>query len=291
VIGLFAPLGVVAIGCALVVALSDRVRPNLAARLLVIATASMTLVGLLSGWLLALVFLAHAPVTHAAFSWCSEPLGVHGPLPVWLGAPSLLLAPWATLRCACALNDWARSRRIGHGGVEIVDSAEPLAFTTPGPAGLVVVSRSLLRQLNSQDRAAVFAHEASHARHRHDRYLLVAAFASATLVLEPLARSLRFNCERWADEEAALRVGDRRIVAHALGRTALASGDIPYTSPAMYRTDVTARVEAMLSAPLPSSASVRFTALGAALTLAAVAVGASVQLHHIASFLTALCPT
>jgi Zn-dependent protease with chaperone function len=290
-ISLFAPLAVAAFGCLIVAALSGRLRPEMAARLMLAATALVTVILILSSWVLALVFLGHAPLTSGAFAWCSEPLGVHGPLPVWLGGPSLLLALWASLRCARSFRDWASARRHGCGGVEIIDSANPVAFTAPGPAGLVVVSNSLLAVLDSGGRAAVFAHEASHARHRHDRYLLVAGFASATVILEPLARSIRFACERWADEEAAARVGDRRIVARALGRTALASTDVPQSCPAMFRTDVTARVEAMLAAPLPSSARLRLTGASAALVLVAVAVGSSVQLHHIAQFVSALCPT
>ena len=37
----------------------------------------------------------------------------------------------------------------------------------------------------------------------------------------PLARQVRFNTERWADESAANEVGSRALVARAIARVAL----------------------------------------------------------------------
>ena len=45
----------------------------------------------------------------------------------------------------------------------------------------------------------------------------------ANPLLRPAARAVEYTVERWADERAATAVGDRRLVAHAIGRAALAA--------------------------------------------------------------------
>ncbi|MCZ0993311.1 hypothetical protein O1L44_09595 [Streptomyces noursei] len=82
----------------------------------------------------------------------------------------------------------------------------------------------MLRALPPAEREALFAHERAHLAGRHHLFLLAAELAA---VCHPLLRELRsplaYALERWADESAAARVGDRQVTARAIGRAALAA--------------------------------------------------------------------
>ncbi|CAN5754244.1 hypothetical protein BH20ACT4_BH20ACT4_06730 [soil metagenome] len=67
-------------------------------------------------------------------------------------------------------------------------------------------------------------YERAHVTHHHHRHLATAEVAAAIMPLvRPLLTRLRFATERWADETAACEIGDRRLVARAIARAALAS--------------------------------------------------------------------
>ena len=109
------------------------------------------------------------------------------------------------------------------GSLVVLDSDMPDAFTTPEATGRIVVTRGMLRALPADERAALLAHERSHLSHRHAWWATAADLAArANPTLVPTARTLRNAVERWADEDAAARLGDRRLVARALARAALA---------------------------------------------------------------------
>lgn len=117
-------------------------------------------------------------------------------------------------------------RRLGAGadGLVIVSDPEPEAYALPGISGRVVVSTAMLRALPPGERRAVLAHEASHLRHRHHLYTLAAGIAAAANpLLRPAAAAVRAGIERWADEDAARDLGDRRLVARAVARAARAT--------------------------------------------------------------------
>ncbi|MET7730273.1 M56 family metallopeptidase [Streptomyces sp. NPDC005402] len=133
----------------------------------------------------------------------------------------------------------------------VLDDDAPIAFALPGKPGRVVVSRGMLRCLSDRERAALLAHERAHLRGRHHLFQGLWRLAAA---LNPLLRSLvvagDFVLERWADEEAAARVGDRTVVAHAVGRAALASTGVSRPA-ALAATGgvVPQRVRALLAPP------------------------------------------
>nr|WP_246094338.1 hypothetical protein [Streptomyces griseofuscus] len=82
----------------------------------------------------------------------------------------------------------------------------------------------MLRCLGDREREALLAHERAYLRGRHHVFQSVWRLTSAlNPLLRPVAVAGDFVLERWADEEAAERVGDRTVVAHAVGRAALAS--------------------------------------------------------------------
>ncbi|MER7764464.1 M56 family metallopeptidase [Streptomyces sp. NPDC097619] len=111
--------------------------------------------------------------------------------------------------------------------VAVLPDGTPYAYALPGrrrAGDRVVVSTGMLDLLEPAERRALFAHERAHLRGRHHRFLLAVRLAArANPFLLPLRTAVRFTAERWADEEAAARVGSRRTVARAVGRAALLS--------------------------------------------------------------------
>ncbi|MFI1199626.1 M56 family metallopeptidase [Streptomyces sp. NPDC020883] len=118
------------------------------------------------------------------------------------------------------------------GDLCVLPDAGPDAYALPGRPGRVVVTAGMLRALPSAEREALFAHERAHLAGRHHLFLLTAALAAAC---HPLLRGLRsplaYALERWADESAASRVGDRQVTARAIGRAALAAHTHPAAVP------------------------------------------------------------
>jgi beta-lactamase regulating signal transducer with metallopeptidase domain len=168
----------------------------------------------------------------------------------------------------------------GATGLVVVDSDAADAFTTPQRHGRIVVTTGLLRALDPAERRVVLAHEASHLRHRHPWWLLAAELAAVlNPLLGPTARTVAYAVERWADEDAAHAVADRRLAARTLVRTALLVPRGPVTLPGVglgvLTADVPGRVEALL-APRPRR---RPAAVGAlvALVLSGVVAAVFVQ--------------
>src|SRR5256885_2066747 len=116
---------------------------------------------------------------------------------------------------------------------------------------------------------ALLAHEAAHLAHRHVWWLLAAELAgAANPVLAPTVRAITHTVERWADEDAARAVTDRRLVARTLARTALliraapagpvgltaVGGDVPERGRALLEPPPRPRVipPALPGVPLPA---------------------------------------
>ncbi|WP_433447636.1 M56 family metallopeptidase [Streptomyces sp. CA-142005] len=132
----------------------------------------------------------------------------------------------------------------------------------------IVVSRGMLRRLGDGEREALLAHERAHPRGRHHLFLgLWRPTAALNPLLRPLTDTGAFVLERWADEEAAAQVGDRVVVARAVGRAALASaGASRPASLAVTGGEVPQRVRALL-APPPARRSLPFLAGALLLTV------------------------
>jgi peptidase M48-like protein len=109
----------------------------------------------------------------------------------------------------------------------LVEHDDVFAVATPPHGrrpGRVVVSRGMWAALDDDERAAVVAHEREHLEQGHHRHLAVGALAIAlNPLLAPWWRDLVYCAERCADEGAAHRLTDRRIVARAVGRAALSA--------------------------------------------------------------------
>ena len=146
-----------------------------------------------------------------------------------------------------------RGLAVGDDKLVITRDEHPTAYAVSAGMGAIVVSTGMLRLLSAGERRALLAHEASHLRHHHAGYVLLAQLAAAANpLLRPLARSVRLSVELWADQDAAAEVGDRRIVAQALARASLAvsrRGRRPAVTLAIAETDVSVRVRALTSRP------------------------------------------
>jgi Zn-dependent protease with chaperone function len=134
----------------------------------------------------------------------------------------------ATSRLAANAVLAAEPTAAGGPTTHVAASTRPFAYTLGGRAGRVVVSRGLLGLLDEDERDAVLAHERAHLRLHHHRLLYFARVVSATLgagvsAAGEAAASLERELEVIADQAAASEVGERRIVARALAKAALAT--------------------------------------------------------------------
>jgi Zn-dependent protease with chaperone function len=285
--GLVAPLIVATVVAMTATSVHSRLPPRLAARLVTTALVVVTVAAVPTVMLVALAFLAHVPLLGGAgFRWCAEVVGLHGAVSAWVGAPAVALLVAGGWRSAQLVRQH-RDLRVDHPArLRLAVSDRPFAVTLPGAGGQIVISTALLGMLDEREHAVVVAHERAHAGYRHDRYLLVAELAAAALPpLRAMAKRLAYSVERWADEAAAARCGDRRLVAATLGKVALHRH--PPTVAGIAGLGVAGRMTALLRP------AVRPPRRGAVVVLwAAVAVSAvfsAYQLHHLEQLVAALC--
>ena len=266
--------------------LHRRLRPSIVT---VVLTALATLVAAaVTGAVLvvSVAAIAQAPWLGARIEWCRALASDHAP-PVWLGAAGLAaLAAMASSTVLSLRRLWPSAREPGP-GIMVVASDDATAYAVPGRHPHVVVSTAMLACLDADERRVLFAHERSHLRRAHHRYLRATDLAAALVPpLRPLHARVRYATERWADEDAVAEVGDRRLVARAICRAALAGGS---QSGGMAIADlgVTDRVDALLAEAPRRRAGAAAGAITAALV---IGVGAStLQLHHLATFAAHVC--
>ncbi|MEP7114280.1 MAG: M56 family metallopeptidase, partial [Ilumatobacteraceae bacterium] len=218
------PLAVAMVLAILVTAAHRRVPPVVAAKAVTVTLAVVATAAAPTLWIVSLGYVTHLPLLGGRLDWCAKAFGARDPIPGWVGLPTLVLTAAGVVRARAVIAAHRRLRQDHPGTVEIADHARPFAFTLPGRGGHVVLSSGLLELLDKAEQGVVLAHEQAHARHRHDRYLLVAQLAAAIMpLLRPLAGRLQFSLERWADETAVAHCGDRGFVARTLGKVALRS--------------------------------------------------------------------
>lgn len=265
-----------------------RLPPVVAAKAVTVTLVVVAAAAVPTLWILTLGFLAHVPLFGRGLQWCAETFGVHDRVPAGIGIPATALAATGSIRAAKVLRSHRRLRHDQPGPVEIAAHHQPFAVTLPGRGGRVLMSTGLVELLEPDEQSVVLAHEHAHADHRHDRYLLLAQFASATVpLLRPLTSRLQFSLERWADEAAVEACGDRRFVADTLGKVAL-YGVNPTGALGFSGLGVPARVEALLS---PPSRPLRYpTHVALWLAIGLTGMVAAFQIHHLASLISSLCP-
>lgn len=274
--------------------LATRLPPAVAARML---TGSAILAALASSWALVLLagtlFGQQDQVARRAH-WSARVLRTVDPVPrvvAVLAALALLTICGRTLRAlARHAHAWHAARALCAGTVSellVLEQAAPQAFAVPGRHPRIAVSTGMLHALDAPERRVLFAHERSHLRHRHDRYLLAGALAEA---LNPLLirhrRDIAYVCERWADEDACTAVKSRPLAARALARAAVAALAPAAATLGFERLRVPHRLAA-LHAPRPAARPLLTAAYAACAAVPVIAVAdatlAMARLLHAAS--------
>ncbi len=107
---------------------------------------------------------------------------------------------------------------LGDNEMVILDTRQHLAVSIPGSPGQVLVSQSVLNELNPDQFDGLVRHEEAHLNLHHSRFLLAgAALDGAFGAVGPIhsgVATLRLSLERWADEVAIGSSDIRRIALH-----------------------------------------------------------------------------
>ncbi|MGW7823013.1 M56 family metallopeptidase [Streptomyces puniciscabiei] len=240
--------------------IARRVAPALAARVL---TSAAVLTAAATTWslvLLATALLGDAPPVIREAREDGHP--VTDPVPGVIGLAACLALAAIAVRITRAVRAELRTRRAlrrlcaGHPAdteLVVADCEVPKAFAIPGRPGRILVTSAMLRALEPAERRVLLAHERAHLAHRHGPLVTAATLAAAAdPLLGPVRRAVGFLVERWADEQAAAAVGDRRTTARALARAALTAGP-SRTACALHFTEraVTRRIAALQTSPPP----------------------------------------
>lgn len=281
---------IAALACAAVAApLQRRARPSIAVPALAVLTVLAAIAGVSVVGGVALGWLVQIPTIEDWLGWCRYLYG-HQAIPWWAGAPaSALLVLMAVRVGSCVARRYraVHAPRLQSGDLEVLPVDDPIAFAVPGRPGHVVVSIGMLRLLDARERSVLLAHERSHLERGHHHFIAVSEVAAASVpVLRPLADHVRFATERWADEDAAVAVGDRELVARTIARAALAGAREP--SLALAGLGVAARVEALLAPPPRRALHEMFLLAGTGVTLSSL-LGSGVQLHHVLALAAHVC--
>lgn len=247
-----------------------RMPPKTATRLLLAAGLTCAVTSLVSLALLAATLVGQLPEVASAGAWSGAELHRHDPVsPITAGLAGaallvlVLVVAWTAVRGVRALRRARRTCRDlgGSGRLVVLDRPEAEAFAIPAGRdgqGRIVLSTGLLRILDAAERRVLLAHETAHLRHRHYRHRALATLiAAADPLLGTLPGAVHHLTERWADEEAATAVADRKVAARALARAALATR--PASGPpgfggavlCFHRDDVSGRIRALLAGAPP----------------------------------------
>jgi Peptidase family M48 len=240
--------------------LGRRLPPATATRSLAPATLAMAAATVFVLGVVAFTWLGQFPVIAALGPWSTSRLDATDPVPDPVAVASLVLLAVAAVRAVVRIVRALVAVRRAYadprpaGDLIVLDSNRPEAFCTPPPAGRVVVTSALLRALPPSELRVVLAHEHSHLAHRHVWWKLAADLAAAVNpLLRRTATAVDHTVERWADEDAAVTVHNRRLVARAIARAALlrhgTDGSPDTVTPAATDGDVPGRVRALLAPP------------------------------------------
>ncbi|GAA1624147.1 M56 family metallopeptidase [Catellatospora bangladeshensis] len=217
--------------------MAGRVAPSAAARTVAVAAAAAA-----GGYVCCLALLALTLFDDLPPLWRFDDrpeLGLPKPVPglvALIAALALLTGAVRLIREILLRRRVLRELREAgrpHAGLVVADWAEPFAVAVPGRPGHILVTSGMLRALSPAEQRVLFAHENAHLRCRHHRWVTAASWSAAlNPLLAPMAGLVGRLVERWADEEAAAVVGDRRLVARAVAKASLA-GHRRQVAPAM----------------------------------------------------------
>ncbi|MFJ8006001.1 M56 family metallopeptidase [Streptomyces fagopyri] len=261
-----------------------RISPAPAARVLTVAAVLTAAASTWALLLLAATLVNEAPLVAAETGETGRRLPE--PVPVAIAVAAITLLWLIAFRLVRALRAHRATRRVlerlceGHPAdseLVVAASSTPRAFAMPGTPGRILVTSALLGALEPAERRVLLAHERAHLAHRHSLLsTAVTLAAAANPVLGPVRTTVTFLVERWADEEAARSVGDRRTTARALARAALvAQRARPGCALNFSEHAVTRRIAALQTAPPPNLRSVGVAVLALAVLSALGALDAT----------------
>jgi Zn-dependent protease with chaperone function len=161
----------------------------------------------------------------------------------------------------------------------VLEHPTPTAYCLPGRGGQVVLTSAAIAVLDSEELAAVVAHERAHLRERHHVVIAVARALERTLPWLPVFRVSRREQQRLVEmiaDDAAARRSTPRAVARAvvhLAEAALA----PRTALGAAQVAAEQRVERMLNGapPLGILGRVLVTSIVTALAVAPLFIAAA----------------
>ena len=260
----------------------DRLHPATAARCSALLLTAVAIATVPTLWLIGLSGLAHMGFHNPVFDWSQHLLPDYQPFGAVIGIASLLAALAGTVRAAVVAAHHRRLRCTDTCPVQFIDTDEVYAYTLPGPARTIAISNGLRKALDDREFDVVLAHEQAHARHRHDRFKLLALLTTAFVpMMAPMTNRLDFYLERWADEEALDQTGaERRLAARTIAKVALA---IPSPPPALGIADhgVAARATALL-APVETPGAI--ITLQTSMIVVTTLLLTAYQVHHSVMF-------
>jgi hypothetical protein len=302
---LYLPLVIPALAGAAARPLANRLEPRQATWLLTSATVALAGCSTAALALLAAYAAARAPFLAAVGDYSQAVMRRGDPISAAAGSAAALALASAAVAVVVMLRNWVRAlaesyrraaRLPADDGIVVVPGPAIEAYALPGWPGRIVVSGRLLDRLDDDRRAALIAHEQAHLDGRHHLFAAVARLAAAANpLLLPVARSVEYTVERWADERAAAVTGNRRMVAETIGQVAfLASprrrrttgislgmiGSRALLRSAAWAGPVPRRVAALLVAPPRRGRTILLAACAAIVLLAGIsALEAASDLH------------
>jgi beta-lactamase regulating signal transducer with metallopeptidase domain len=293
------PLLVSVLLCRAGPAVAARCSPRWATRALVVVSVATALATGLVLCAVASLGVVEIPSVGRAGHWSADAVSDRIPVPAAVGVTTGVVAAAllgaALAHFARALRNLVRAARdcralgAGVAGLVVVDDNRVGAYAVPALRGRTVVSRSLLRCLDADERRAVLAHEAAHLRHRHFLYVQLAELAAAANpLLRSASRAVRRTVELWADDDAARAVGDRVCVARAVAKAALAGGGRGVPEPALAvagASDLAVRMRNLLDPAVRHTG--RWVALLAAIAVVGVVSALTVGVYAHSTFETA----
>ncbi|GAA1413022.1 M56 family metallopeptidase [Catellatospora coxensis] len=209
---------------------ADRLPPGRGAYVVAWSAAATAAASLANLLVFALKAVAQVPAVGTAFGWSAHTVHQDTAHVAWAPILSVgLLTASVTAVSVKARRHRrvlaeARSLTDGTATVLVLPDERPEAFAVPGRPGRIVVTTAMREHLTATQLDAVIAHEQAHLDAGHHRLVALADLAAVGHpALWWVARHVGYLVERDADEQAARAVGNRRTVAHAIGRASLAA--------------------------------------------------------------------
>ncbi|AEV85322.1 peptidase M48 [Actinoplanes sp. SE50] len=212
--------------------LDDRIAPARAAAVIAWSAVTVAVTSMLNLLLLAAHALAQVPAIGRRFGWSAAVVAADTAGVEWVPWLSVALLVGGLI---AVIRRWRQQRRVlamvparGTGDLVMLPDTAPRAFAVPGHPGHVVVTTGMRGLLTDPQFEALLAHENAHLAEHHHRLARVTELAvAAHPALWWVGGHVDYLIERAADEHAAARLGNRRTLAHAIGRAALAGAGSP----------------------------------------------------------------